>query len=426
MKKRVLFYVGLPLIALFLLIGVWYVWAELKSRSGITFNHAFHDKTVGVGCELCHQQGAADPRFMSFPNHETCSACHADAIDEASPQKNCQLCHNLPGYVTQVRKNQVLSPLVRFDHRVHAEREVSCDSCHAVIDQEVLAADEMLPKMDTCIQCHAKRKVSEVKDCYTCHLKGYEKIAPPSHIANWVSVHGEGLTKEKIDVSCLACHQAKLAGSCTQCHHPKAGGAAAAAKAPDCALCHGKGFQTRRPKDHTPLWISAHGKNLAQARIDANCTLCHTARNGSDCLSCHRREAPKNHTVAWTVVSHGLKARLDRQSCSTCHDQSECVACHTTNPPFSHTGLWGSPFDRHCINCHMEFNNYASGPVGSNCSFCHQSADVYAAHKSLQKPGHFVGSDCTTCHKLAGGAGPNVRHPYPKFSAAAQCVSCHQ
>jgi hypothetical protein len=423
MKRRIYLYVGLPLAVLFAGFGAWFVYAELTSRSGINYNHDFHAK-AGADCDLCHQVNEKDPRFVSFPDHEACAVCHAEAVEGTAEGKNCELCHTNPDYSTRVRKGRVLSPLVRFDHSLHGKNEVGCDACHPILDRPFLTGDEMLPKMEpTCIECHDRRQVADVKDCSTCHLQGWQKIAPLDHddAGNWLALHSEGADKQKIDTVCNECHTAKLDNSCTECHHQKG---SKAAKTKNCAVCHGAGFDNRRPKNHGPQWTVSHGKNLAQSRIDSSCNLCHTVAKGNDCLSCHRREAPKNHNTAWTALGHGKKARLNRESCATCHDQSECTTCHTTQEPMSHTGLWGSPRNRHCINCHMEGSNYTFGAVGSNCSFCHQSADVYAQHIS-PKAAHFTGSDCTTCHKLAGGAGPDVRHPYPKVSAAAVCITCH-
>jgi hypothetical protein len=421
-RRRIYLYVGLPLAVLFAGFGAWFVYAELTSRSGLNFNHDFHAK-AGADCDLCHQLNEKDPRFVSFPDHEACSLCHAEAVEGKAEGKNCELCHTNPDYSTKVRKGQVLSPLVRFDHALHAKNQVGCDACHPVPDEPFLTDDEMLPKMEpTCIACHQQRQVADVKDCSTCHLEGWQKIAPLSHTeTTWVSLHPRDLNKKIVDSDCKVCHTAKLGNSCTACHHQKG---VKAAKTENCAVCHGKGFQDRRPKDHGPQWTLTHGKNLSQARIDANCALCHTQRSGNDCLSCHRREAPKSHNTAWTIKSHGQTARRDRERCSVCHDQSECVACHTTNPPSSHTGLWGSPRDRHCINCHMERDNYASGGVGSNCSFCHQSAEVYAKHQSVPRPSDHASwtAECSQCH-YAGGLGPVVRHPYPPDTQ--KCMACH-
>jgi hypothetical protein len=425
-RRRIYLYAGLPLAVLFVGFGAWFVYAELTSRSGLNFNHDFHVK-AGADCDLCHQVDSQDPRFVSFPDHDNCSVCHEEAVAGTSKDKNCELCHTNPDYATRVRKGQVLSPLVRFDHALHAAQKVGCDACHPTPDEPFLSNDEMLPKMEACIACHQSRRVADVKDCSTCHPGGWQKVAPPSHAASWVSLHPRDLNKKLIDSDCRVCHTAQLGNSCTACHHQKG---PKAAKTEDCAICHGKGFQDRRPKDHGPQWTLTHGRNLSQARIEANCALCHTQRSGNDCLSCHRREAPQSHNLAWTIKSHGQTARRDRERCSVCHDQSECVACHTTNPPSSHTGLWGSPRDRHCINCHMERDNYASGGVGSNCSFCHRSAEVYAAHTSLPRPTtagtppqpHPYLDSCTNCHHVGGSGGP-IPHPYP--TTTTQCRSCH-
>ena len=425
MKRRVYLYVAVPLAVLFVGFGAWFVYAELSSRSGLNFNHDFHLK-AGVDCDLCHQVSGKDPRLVSFPNHDNCSACHEEAVAGKAKDKNCELCHTNPDYATRVRKDRVLSPLVSFDHKKHAAQKVGCEACHQVQDKPFLSDDSMLPKMAACVDCHLQKQVADVKDCSTCHPDGWQKVAPLSHAeTTWVSLHPKDLDKQLIDSDCRVCHTARLGNSCTACHHQKG---PKAAKTQNCAVCHGQGFQDRRPKDHGPQWTLIHGRNLSQARVDANCVRCHTAAKGNDCLACHRREAPKDHNTAWTIKSHGQKAKLQRERCSVCHDQSECVACHTTNPPSSHTGLWGSPRDRHCINCHMERDNFASGGVGSNCSFCHQSASVYAKHQSVPRSGaHPIGDNCTMCHRLSGSAavGFDIPHPYPSISSNVQCVSCH-
>jgi hypothetical protein len=277
--------------------------------------------------------------------------------------------------------------------------------------------------MDTCVKCHADQKIKGGTDCTFCHVKGLEKIKHQTHTTAWKLSHGTGLTKGQIDSSCRVCHTKELGNSCTACHHqaPLNFGKTVA-----CARCHGDGFDTARPKDHTALWVSSHGKRLTQSRIDQRCSLCHTAANGNDCQSCHRREAPKNHTIGWTQNLHGLAVRNDRQSCATCHDQSECIACHTTNAPFTHTGSWGSPFDRHCLNCHVEGGGYAPGSTVSsgmqgNCGVCHGSTDVVAQHQAQPMPtvpAHNTSLDCKLCHNVS-----NVRHPFPRTSTT--CVACH-
>ncbi|HET6487454.1 MAG TPA: cytochrome c3 family protein [Spirochaetia bacterium] len=442
LPARILLYGGLPASFLALVLVTSFLWGCAGSSStgpsmaikgsfakvpralsGLTFNHKYHTVDVGLSCDACHEQNAANPRLVSFPDHDTCAACHQDEIDANGPKKNCELCHTQRDYKTRVRKNVVLSPLVVFDHPQHQKSGVDCSQCHAAFDKDVLTADEMLPSMDACVSCHTDRKVKGANDCYSCHVKGLEKLTPQTHTASWKLSHGAGLTRDLIASNCTVCHTKELGTSCTECHHqpPLSSG-----KSVSCSVCHGDGFDTTRPADHTPGWVSGHGKGLTQTRIDQDCSLCHTVANGNDCQTCHRREAPPTHTIGWAQSVHGVAARTDRQSCDVCHDQSQCIACHSTNQPFTHTGSWGSPWNRHCLSCHMEGGGYVSGSMEGNCGVCHNATDVFARHLSSSfptpnpptVPAHTTGLVCTTCHTVQ-----NVQHPMPRNGAA--CVTCH-
>jgi hypothetical protein len=312
----------------------------------------------------------------------------------------------------------VLSPLVKFDHQSHQKAGVDCEKCHSVFDKDVLTGDEMIPTMDTCVKCHADQKVKSGTDCNFCHVKGLEKIKPQTHTATWKNVHGAGLTKDLIDANCKVCHTKEQGNSCTKCHHQAP---LTIGKTVACSTCHGNGFDKTRPQDHTALWVTSHGKNLSQAKIDQRCSLCHNQASGNDCQSCHRREAPKNHTIGWSQNLHGNAAKTNRQSCSTCHDQSECISCHTTNAPFTHTGSWGSPYDRHCLNCHVEGGGYVSGSMQGNCSVCHNSTDVFAKHTAQHQPADhpILGRvNCVQCHNVT-----SLTHPAPRTNPV--CQACH-
>ena len=203
--SRIVLYSAVSMALLALVFGAISLSGQAKASralSGIKFNHKYHAEDVGVSCDSCHQLNSSSPRFMGFPNHDSCSACHADELDPTSAKKNCELCHTLPDYRTQLRKDRVLSPLVRFDHQQHQKSGVDCVQCHAVFDKDVLTGDEMLPTMDTCVKCHADQKIKGGTDCDFCHVKGLEKIKPKTHTAGWTTSHGIGLTKEVINSNC--------------------------------------------------------------------------------------------------------------------------------------------------------------------------------------------------------------------------------
>lgn len=345
---------ALVLSLIVVLTGSVYLWGLLQKKpSGLKMNHKIHAEN-DVACSACHSVDS-NTRFMTFKGHDACSECH-DQV-KSSNKEDCKICHTNSEGKTALRKNINLSPLVNFDHKTHVEGGVKCIQCHisANIEKSVFG-NNMIPRMETCVECHKDRKIADTDDCSTCHVDGYERI---------------------------------------------------------------------RPADHTPFWFRNHGRGLDSVMREKSCNICHTKKLGNDCLSCHRREKPKNHTIGWRVRSHAQYAQINRESCVTCHTQGECIACHTTNEPFSHTGFWGAPYNRHCINCHVTGGDFsgASG-IQNNCTFCHRQGTIVSRHTTLPRPSGHSTSGCSdngaACHNGRLG----LRHPYP--TSTFSCRSCHQ
>jgi hypothetical protein len=112
----------------------------------------------------------------------------------------CYLCHSVGNNKTPVPdiKDRALSfftilkpqipdrwmPKSIFSHGGH--EEVSCDDCHSGVRQSEFTADVLLPKIESCRDCHAeisrtghpdKGKVSG--DCVTCHSYHDSRPIPP-------------------------------------------------------------------------------------------------------------------------------------------------------------------------------------------------------------------------------------------------------
>jgi hypothetical protein len=246
--KKIRPYFILLVIILTLFSAAVYLFGDFKnSRSGLNMSHKSKVEDIGLDCTDCHTVNKDNPRLMTFPDHETCSMCHFDAIDETSEDKDCGLCHNKPGEETHTRKNMVLSPLVIFNHQNHQEvGKVACLECHEKImtDYDVYDPEATLPDMADCIECHKERGVAGVSDCMSCHFKGWEKTKPMSHNASWEKTHGLGLSREEIASNCTTCHNQKLKNSCTDCHHKKE---MRLGKVDYCGNCHISGFDTTRP-----------------------------------------------------------------------------------------------------------------------------------------------------------------------------------
>jgi len=330
--------------------------------SGIIVNHVFKVKTVGLDCAVCHSPSEKNARLMAFPTMDTCSPCHADAVDMGKGTDQCILCHSNADYSSKVRKDQVLMPGIKFEHARHADAKVECLSCHKIFDKTGVQGDEMLPAMNTCMSCHQAKKVKQGLDCATCHVDaniGSEK--PASHTALWLQSHGKGLAKT-------------AQSDCLLCHTPATG--------KDCSSCH----QREAPKSHNAGWtLAAH--SLAAKANPQSCNTCHTQ---SSCLDCHTQQKPWTHNSNWSLT--GLKG-------GTLH----CLGCHVS------TGVTSIPtaMDGKCATCHTV-------PAAT---IQHQVALTPATHLSGLKST----ATCVSCH----ATGILIPHPYSPTATRADCQSCH-
>lgn len=319
---------------------------------------------------------------------------------------------------------------MKMNHEVHAKNDVKCETCHP---QNASNPRFMgFEGHKVCSECHDEKiKTSDANACKFCHTRADNKTSLRKNVQLSPLVNFDHKKHKEADVKCIQCHEngtdsKKVSGNsmipkmgvCVQCHKENK-----VASTEDCTTCHISGFELAKPLSHTPLWKKSHGKEVSQAEISGSCATCHTKKNGNDCLECHMKEKPSSHTIAWRMRGHAQYAQMNRESCSTCHKQSECITCHKTTPPVSHTGLWGSPYNRHCVRCHIEgesSGNYASGGADRNCGFCHNRSAMTAKHTAKPRPVGHTTTNCLVCHISALGS----KHPYPATEVA--CRSCHQ
>lgn len=317
-----------------------------------------------------------------------------------------------------------------FNHKFHIiENEIECDQCHEINKKNNRFMN--FPNHDICANCHDEEidEKSKDKKCLMCHKQKDFKTSLRKNTTLMPLVNFDH--KKHIDkkVNCEKCHleakeNTQVEGNeilpqmnlCVKCHEQKK-----IRQKKGCSGCHPANYQGIRPSNHSPFWLRSHGKGgLSQEKIEGSCKICHNTKNNSDCMNCHRKEKPVNHTISWRIRTHANRALLDRQSCTTCHNQASCITCHSKTPPFSHTAMWGSPRNRHCYSCHLE----SGQGVGSNCRFCHGSG-ANIKHSSAPMQGHTDRTpNCLLCHTPGtGGSPPRIPHP---LKDPAVCVICHR
>jgi hypothetical protein len=246
------------------------------SSPRLRFSHREH-ALPDLDCTTCHAVHDESPRA----GHAACVACHEIG---ASPDETCATCH-VDG---RVSAEPPPATDLRFSHRLHAARDVSCERCHDDVAHSRRLGDPAFhPTMEKCLDCH-RTLGGDAVACATCHTRWTTATRPASHDGRWIAHHGEASRGE--ETRCAVCHAVA-----------------------DCVRCH----QDMAPRDHGEFWLR-RGHGLASRWDRERCAACHRE---DACIECHRMTPPANHGAGWGSPTY-RHFPLEDTSCAVCHDQA--------------------------------------------------------------------------------------------------------
>ena len=169
----------------------------------IPFSHQLHVGVAGIDCRYCHQ--SVDVSNMAgIPPTETCMNCH-DKIQTDSPNVQPILESWQTGVPIKWNRVHDLGDYVFFNHSIHVNKGVGCQTCHGQVDQMPVVYAENQLRMEWCLECHRnpQRYLRPVEEVYSMD---YEQ--PPDQNAL-----GEQLVRDyhipgpDLLTSCSTCHR---------------------------------------------------------------------------------------------------------------------------------------------------------------------------------------------------------------------------
>ena len=148
---------------LFLLGALTWTAAEVQRSSYVTtqgeakvqtppFSHAHHVGGLGVDCRYCHAGVETSP-FAGIPPTKTCMNCHAQIWTNAPMLEPVRESFRTGKSLQWTRVND-LPDFVYFDHSIHVNKGVGCDSCHGPVDRMPLMYQAESLQMEWCLNCH--------------------------------------------------------------------------------------------------------------------------------------------------------------------------------------------------------------------------------------------------------------------------------
>lgn len=361
-RPRAIIWSGLLLIAFVVLwagglIGTSFTWFctdpchKVHDDNTIAYEASTHSE---ISCMACHEPVGAGALLFTLKKIEVLPDLTAtifntyevpvnptSALALEMPSEQCTQCHDL-----KLRKITPSAGII-IDHDVHAEKDITCTSCHnriAHIEEGVKLVlsqqkHDNWMSMDACFRCHGREEgeLEAPAECDACHTKGFD-LVPASHDAKgWYAKFGDssGHAKaaEEESASIEAAHERNAEHEGKEEHFESAAAETiASSEVNSCYTCHEAKFCSDCHKlamPHPASFAEEHG--TAGYASSAVCANCHArsaaeAKGTAFCNACHH---PASTPGSPWVTQHPAAVKKDGATpCFECHEELQCSYCH--------------------------------------------------------------------------------------------------
>ena len=151
--------VGVALLVGFIL---WLVMAFARSsyatqqyvnrEQPVPFSHAHHVGGMGLDCRYCHTSVEV-AASANIPPTKTCMNCHSMVWNQAPMLEPVRESFRTNQSLQWTRVHD-LPDFAYFNHSIHINKGVGCQTCHGQIDRMPLTSQVSPLTMEWCLECH--------------------------------------------------------------------------------------------------------------------------------------------------------------------------------------------------------------------------------------------------------------------------------
>jgi hypothetical protein len=149
--------------AIFVVAALFWAAAEIQRSPYVTyagvarpqpapFSHQHHVAGLGIDCRYCHTT-VETSSFAGIPPTKTCMNCHSQIWTNASMLEPVRESFRSGKSLVWNRVND-LPDFVYFDHSIHLNKGVGCNTCHGPVDRMPLMYNQASLQMEWCLDCH--------------------------------------------------------------------------------------------------------------------------------------------------------------------------------------------------------------------------------------------------------------------------------
>ena len=143
---------GLLWAALELQRSPYTTYAGVAHMQPVPFSHQHHVSGLGLDCRYCHTSVEISG-YAGIPPTKTCMNCHSQIWTNAPLLEPVRESFRSGKSLVWSRAND-LPDFVYFDHSIHINKGVGCNTCHGPVDRMPLMYNQASLQMEWCLDCH--------------------------------------------------------------------------------------------------------------------------------------------------------------------------------------------------------------------------------------------------------------------------------
>ena len=177
--------------------------AFMAREQPIPFSHAHHVGALGIDCRYCHTT-VETSGFANIPPIKTCMNCHSQIWKTSPTLEPVREAFRTGGTIRWTRVYD-LPDFVYFNHSIHVNKGVGCETCHGRIDKMALTAQHPTLQMSWCLDCH-RNPEKYVRPRESITTMGYEPAGNQGEIGTRLVAEYK-IQDARTLTSCSTCHR---------------------------------------------------------------------------------------------------------------------------------------------------------------------------------------------------------------------------
>ncbi|HJZ94895.1 MAG TPA: cytochrome c3 family protein [Candidatus Solibacter sp.] len=126
--------------------------ADQAREQPVPFSHAHHVGGMGLDCRYCHTS-VEKSSFAGIPPTKTCMNCHSQIWLNSPTLEPVRASFRTNESIPWTRVYD-LPDFVYFNHSIHVNKGVGCETCHGRVDKMALTWQSSSLQMEWCLDCH--------------------------------------------------------------------------------------------------------------------------------------------------------------------------------------------------------------------------------------------------------------------------------